>query len=144
MKLKAILMLAVAALALASCEVSSPEDIARSRIKDIIYDLTSAFNWKQIGSIMQYVHPDYLHNGLQDHELRELWLDRMALYDLLTCSVLEIAVDGDYAVVSMELTFQSAEHGTQVLNEPHSSGDVSYFYNDGSGWRIYGNQLWER
>jgi hypothetical protein len=140
--LRLVLILALAALGLllASCDLTSPEEVAQNEIRDIIYDLSSNFNWKLVDGIMDHAHPDYLHDGMQSFGLRQLWLDRMSQYDLLDCEIQEVEVDGDFALVRMRMTFTSAT-GELVLDEPQDSGDASYFYNGGNGWRLYGNQL---
>ncbi len=141
MKLRLLLILPLGMALLSSCHLSNPNAVAEKEIRDILYDLSRDFNWKNIGGIMQSVHPDYLHNGMYDNGLRELWLGRMALYDLLTIEVQFIDFSTDYATVHMRLVFESAAWELTLV-EPGDSGDVSYFYYSNGSWKIHGNQLW--
>lgn len=136
-----LLILLAAALFSSSCDWMDEDSIARSEIREIIYDLERNYNWGDITGFMDLHHPDYLHKGRYRWQARDLWLDRMAEYSLMDASVIYIDIDGNYATVNMTIKLMSAE-GDQTLHEPAASGDISYFYYDGSKWSIYGNQRW--
>ena len=124
---------------LISCDLTSPQDSAKIEIKDTLYNLGSWFNLKDISSIMTKVDTDYRHNGNLRWNFRELWLDRMAEYSLLSIDGIVISVNGDYATVYMTMNFDAATSSLELI-EPEDSGDVSYFHFNGSNWMIYGNQ----
>jgi hypothetical protein len=132
------LLITVLMLILSGCDWTNP-DQSETEIRNIVYDVEHDFNWNDIDGIMEHVHPDYLHNGMHSMQLRNAWLNRKADYDLLSCDVDSVLIQGDYATVYMTLTFQNS-HGNYAYHEPESFGDISYFYYDQDSWRIYGNQ----
>ncbi|MDP2172622.1 MAG: hypothetical protein Q8M98_03230 [Candidatus Cloacimonadaceae bacterium] len=134
-----LIILLIIALMIGSCGWNDPDDTAISEIRDILYDISVSFNFGNITGIMRHAHPDYLHKGMRDYQLRELWLDRMALYSMLNMENILISVNGERATATMLMRFQSASD-TLILDEPNISGDASYFYYDGNKWRLYGNQ----
>lgn len=126
-----------------SCKTSDPEAIAQKEIRDILYDLSVDFNLDNISGIMDHVSSEYLHKGLISYHLNDLWLDRMAQFNLLEIEVLYIELEGDKAVVHSNNKFTSAIE-TVTLQEPEDSGDISYFRRENGVWRIYGNQMWAK
>lgn len=134
-----LVILLTIALMIASCGWNDPQDTAIAEIRDILYDISVNFNFSNIIGITNYVHPDYLHKGMRDWSLRELWLDRMASFSLLSIDYISVQVNGNYAIATMRMTFDSASE-TLILQEPGDSGDASYFYFDGDKWRLYGDQ----
>jgi hypothetical protein len=125
-------------LILCGCDWTNP-DQSETEIRNIVYDVEHDFNWNDIDGIMGHVHPDYLHNGMHSMQLRDVWLNRKADYDLLSCDVDSVLVQSDFAIVYMTLTFQNSS-GNYAYHEPESFGDISYFCYDHDSWRIYGNQ----
>lgn len=83
----------------------------------------------------------FITRGIHSSELRQLWQNRRAQYELLACEVSEVEVDYDRATVFMTMTFQSAD-GTLSYSEPQTYGDASYFIRDGGIWKLYGDQSW--
>lgn len=125
-------------LALLSCDAQTQSQ-DKAEIENIIYDISRDFNWNDIPGIVAYLHPDYRHNGMQGMQFRELWLNRKTTYELLDFVIHDIAISGDYAIVSMQLSFQTSGEDL-VYEEPQTSGDISYFYYDQGEWQLYGNQ----
>lgn len=128
----------IALLTLSACDLTEPDTTGASQIRATLYDVSSWFDYKDIDSFMTRVDDDYLHNGMTRWNLRELWLDRMARYSLLTISDISISFNGDYATVQMHMLFEDAQ-GDLELTEPSDSGDIAYFHFNGSSWLIYGN-----
>ncbi|HOG31394.1 MAG TPA: hypothetical protein PK802_05855 [Candidatus Cloacimonadota bacterium] len=125
---------------LLSCNLaSSPEDMDKIRIEDILKGIARDFCWKDIEGIMKRVHPDYYHKGMYGFQLRGLWQDRMARFDLLDVEVQDIDLAGSRATVSMKLTFTAADSTLSYL-EPDTGGDASYFYREDGVWFLCGNQ----
>jgi ketosteroid isomerase-like protein len=137
---KALILLCCLLLALLSCDTDT-QDQDETEIRDIIYDIAHDFSWNDVEGIMAHVHPDFRHNGIYREELRDLWLQRRAQYELLDCEVTQVDVDGDYAVVHMLMTFTS-NTGNLSYPEPETQGDASYFRYDLGAWLLYGNQEW--
>lgn len=124
-----------------SCKsVSSPDVQDKAQIEAILYDLATDFCQDNIPGIMEHVHQDYYHKGIYAYQLRELWLDRRAQYELLEISVINIDIVGDYATAFMRLTFTTAD-GTLSYLDPETNGDASYFFYDAGAWKLYGNRL---
>lgn len=138
--LRLILVPMLLSLLLLSC-ASDQLSQAEAQIRDSIYEIEKDFNWNDIDGIMAQVSPDFLHNGLNRQDLRALWLQRRALYELLDCQITLVEVDDYDAVVHMRMEFTGAEE-TLEYQEPESFGDASYFRFDGNVWRLYGNQDW--
>lgn len=129
-------------LMLCSCESSDSDTIAQREIRDILYDVSSDFNLHIMDGIMEHLHIDYLHNGMNSYNFNMLWLDRMAEYSLLEIEVLYIDLNGDTAIVHSNNKFTSSTgtHEIQIFKEPDDSGDISYFRRENGVWYIYGNQ----
>ena len=129
-------------LSLFSCEFVDPQQDAELKLRDLIYDITQAYNWGDIDVIMMHVHIDFRHKGMTSMQLRQLWLDRMARYPLMEATVTGVDGSGAFATVSMNLTFTSATENVQYT-EPQDNGDLSYFIATAGGkWQIYGDQMY--
>jgi len=126
---------------ISSCDISDPQISAEQEIRDLIYDLTQAFNWGDINAIMAPVHPSFRHKGMYGMQLRQLWLDRMARFPLLEITVSSVEVNGNYAVAHFSMLFTSSTESI-LSTEPQDNGDLSYFIYDAGKWLIYGDQGW--
>ncbi len=136
---KSLLLLVLLCLLLPSCLLTSPESSDISQIKDLLYDISVSFNFKNVYPIMNLVHNDFLHDGLNPFTLRELWLNRMAEYQLLSIENIEVVVNGDYATASFRMVFE-ATGSTVTYMAPAELGDASFFYYHRGSWKLYGNQ----
>ena len=124
-----------------SCGISDPQIGAEQEIRDLIYDVTQAYNWGDIDAIMELVHPEFRHEGMYSLQLRQLWLDRLARFPLLETNVTSVEVNGDYAVAHFSMLFASSTESV-LSSEPVDNGDLSYFFDDSGKWQIYGDQGW--
>jgi len=138
-KYLAVLLGMLIMLVLSSCESSDSDTLAQREIRDILYDISYDFNLKDMNGIMEHLHNDYLHRGMNRYNFNNLWLNRMTLYSLLEIEVLYIDLNGNSAIVYSKNKFMS-NSDTQILNEPEESGDISYFKRDNGVWYIYGDQ----
>ncbi len=111
----------------------------RMRIEQVLYEVKRAYNMHDIDKLMFNFHYDFLHNGMYKNQVRDLWLDRMAEWQDMDYYQVEIEINGEHAVVSFRLRFESPGD-IQFYNEPQDNGDLSYFYYAYGDWRIYGNQ----
>ena len=139
--MKPFLILLILSFFLASCTGDDPDTIAQNEIRDIMYDISLDFSLGNVYGIMDKVDEEYLHKGMIFWHLNQLWLDRMARFQLLEIEVLYIEIQNDLAVVHSRNTFTSSIE-TMVYNEPEDNGDVSYFIRRNGKWLIYGNQMW--
>ncbi|HNZ07039.1 MAG TPA: nuclear transport factor 2 family protein [Candidatus Cloacimonadota bacterium] len=124
-----------------SCGISDPQIGAEQEIRDLIYDVTQAYNWGDIDAIMELVHPEFRHEGMYSLQLRQLWLDRLARFPLLETNVTSVKVNGDYAVAHFSMLLTSSTESI-LSTEPQDNGDLSYFFYDSGKWQIYGDQGW--
>lgn len=137
------LILLFLGIALASCTTDDPNTIAQNEIRDVMYDISLDFNLGNIYGILDKVDDEYLHKGMIFWHLNQMWLDRLARFQLLEIEVLYIEIQNDLAVVHSKNTFTSSIE-TVVYNEPNDNGDISYFIRRNGQWLIYGNQAWIR
>jgi len=109
-------ILLILSILISSCDISDPQISAEQEIRDLIYDLTQAFNWGDINAIMAPVHPSFRHKGMYGMQLRQLWLDRMARFPLLEITVSSVEVNGNYAVAHFSMLFTSSTESTSPPN----------------------------
>ncbi len=133
------LMLLLSLLILQSCLFTSPENTDVSQIRALLYDLSVAFNLKDIFAVMEIVNNDYLHDGLTPFTIRELWLNRMDEYQLLAIENIEVDIKGDYATASFRMVFE-APGSVVTFYAPENLSDASFFYYERGSWKLYGNQ----
>jgi hypothetical protein len=135
-----IFTLPVCLFLLTACPHATNLNYDEHRINSILYDVNKAFNDHDIDALMIPFHQNYLHSGMALWEVRELWLDRMARYQLMDLQNVNITVNNDKAIVTFTMKLQSSTE-TVYTDEPATHGDLSYFWNDGNDWYVYGNQL---
>ena len=138
---KLIPLLILLCLLVAGCEVFDPQQNAELELRDLIYEITQAYNWGDIDTIMQQVNMDFRHKGMSSMQLRQLWLDRMARYPLMEAIVTSVDGSGAFATVSLDMRFTSATESV-LYTEPQDNGDLSYFIHAGGKWQIYGDQMY--
>lgn len=138
-----ILFVLLILLGLMACGPDDSDTIARREIRDVLYDVTVHFNLHDAYGIMEHLHDEYLHKGMIAYHFNDLWLDRMAQFNLLEIEIVYIEIQGDLAIAHTKNTFSSAFE-TVVLDEPEDSGDIAYFKRSNGVWQIYGNQLWSK
>ncbi len=129
------------ALLLTGCPVTTSPYYNESRIRDILNYMERAFNEHDIDAMMRYIHPEYLHDGMNRWQVRELWLDRMAEFLLLDFENVQVVIDDEDAYVSFTMKLMK-EYETVYSNEPSAHGDCSYFIYDHGDWSVYGNQYY--
>jgi len=115
----------------------SIEDIHR-----LFAGLAMDFNYRNINGILSIMHNEYMHNGFVLWHLNQVILDRMELYDVLEIEVLNINIDGEYAVVTTRDRYCS-ETEDVTFNEPGDGGYFCYLYRVDGACKIYGNQSWQ-
>jgi hypothetical protein len=140
--LASIAVLLMSAFLFHACDTTDPDNTSETEIRTAIYEITNAFNWNNVDEIMALVHNDYLHKGMYRNQLQQLWLDRRALYTNLETTIWSVNINSDRATVNMRMTFSGPGVPTLILDEPQSSGDASFFFQDGQSWVLYGDQGW--
>jgi len=130
-------------LLLLSCsDLSSPEEVNTSMIKEILENIETAFNFADSEVIMSYYHPDFLHNGdnYQNEELR--WQIRSIDYNEIMISDIEIEFFTDFsAIANFTLILKSINNEEEFSEPSNENGDISYFHKESGEWKILGNQL---
>lgn len=122
-----------------ACDLGNATGSEEARIRGMLYDLSVAFNQKDIFRLMAMIDQDYLHSGLNHFSVRELWLNRMAEYQLLSLSYVNVSIQGDLATASFGIVFESATQ-TDSFEAPNDLGDFAFFIQKNGEWKIYGNQ----
>lgn len=126
-------------LSLVSCDKRDALSNDKKEIQDLLYNFQSAFNYKDIETLMAGFHVDYLHDGYIVWTIRERWLDLFSTYDVLTIETIDISIEYFQAVVTMRLRFESPTL-VQSYNAPEEMGDVSYLYYEDNRWQFHGNR----
>lgn len=143
MRISYCIFIIIVALLLSSCREDDSDRLAQREIRDILYDISTDFNLKDMYGIMEHLHPDYLHKGNISYHFNDKWLEHFARFSLLEIEVLYIEIQDNKAVAHTNNKFSSAAE-TIILHEPEDNGDVSYFYRDNGAWYLYGNQAWAK
>jgi len=138
-----LVIILIVAMLLGSCGEDDTEKLAQREIRDILYDISTDFNLKDMYGILEHLHTDYLHKGLISYHFNDDWLSYMARFSLLEIEVLYIEIQDNKAIAHTRNKFSSAAE-TVVLNEPADNGEISYFYRDNGVWYVYGNQAWAK
>jgi hypothetical protein len=133
------LALLIVSLTLTGCPPPTSSYYDESRIENIMYNIKRAFNDHDIYALMQYIHPEYLHDGMNRWEVRELWLDRMSEHLLIDFQNVQIVIDDENAYVGFTMKLIN-EFETTYSEEPQAHGDLSYFLYDHGDWYVYGNR----
>lgn len=142
-------LLLLLALALFSCDVSSPEEVAESEIRAILEDLEFRFPSSNIDNdlelIMSHYDDEYLHSGSTKSSERERWYILLIDYEELVIEELEIEVEDNYdANASFRLIFSNRDE-TLEIDVPEEEDYLYYFELDSvdDHWRFIGNQQTE-
>lgn len=135
--MKKILFLLLISVVIISCDLSSPEDVNKSEIKNIFDEIKTVFNFNDLDAIMQNYHPEFKHNT-NDWAFEEIvWNIRLNDYDVIDFSDLQIDLHGDYATVYFTMYLDA-----EAFQEPSTeNGDISYFYWDTNRWYLCGNEF---
>jgi len=140
------ILLILLAVSLLSCDISSPEEIAVSEIKEILSDLELRFPSNNIDNdldiIMSHYDDDYLHSGSSKSEERERWLILLIDYQELVIEDLEIDVIDNYdAHASFRMKFSRSDISLEI-DVPEEEDFLHYFELDSvdDHWRLIGDQ----
>ena len=128
---------------LLSCSgTSSPEDVTKAQILEIIDAIEASFIFNDLPGIMENYHFGFLHNGDNYSLEEEVWEQRLNNYAEIDFSEINIEPVGDFATVYFIMTFYDNDGGSVVTQEPSDeNGDVSYFYREYDGWKICGKEF---
>jgi hypothetical protein len=122
-------------------DLSTTKDINNSQITEILEDIRISFNLADLDQLMSHYHSDFFHNGdlIGDEVLR--WESRLIEFTEIDISNIEIDVDGNYAIASFTLTFETSESSNNWSEPSVENGDISYLIFDSEEWQIFGNQI---
>ncbi|MCK5050944.1 MAG: hypothetical protein KAS53_04350 [Candidatus Cloacimonetes bacterium] len=120
-----------------SCDTTSPDELDKNEIIDILDSIQSNFNMSDLDGIMQYYHQDFFHNGDSFNWERTIWEIRLNDYDDLFFEDIEISLNGDFATASFIMHLDET-----ITDEPSDEiGDISYFFYDFESWKLCGNNF---
>ena len=137
--MKKYIVLVIALLLLACSEVSSPNEISKYEIEEILGNIEDDFNFADLQGIMSYYHEDFSHNQTNYWEEETIWQLRLTDYNMIEFENIEIELNLPLASASFTMKLTN-ENGTDSFQEPEDHGDISYFYRENGVWKIYGNQ----
>jgi hypothetical protein len=130
-------LLAFILLFLTSCDTTSPEELDKNEILDILDSIQSNFNFDDLDDIMQYYHPQFSHNGDDfEWERDTIWITRLNDYDNLLFENIEINLNGNYATAHFLMHLDDT-----ITIEPDDNGDISYFYRELGSWKLCGTSF---
>ena len=121
-----------------SCDTTSPEDLDKNEILDILDSIQSNFNFGDPDGIMQYYHLDFNHNGDDyDWERDVIWFTRLNDYSDLIFENIEINLNGNYATANFLMHLDET-----ITDEPsEENGDISYLYRELGSWTLCGKDF---
>ena len=120
-----------------SCDTTSPEDLDKNEILDILDSIQSNFNFGDLDGIMQYYHSGFMHNGDDFDFERIRWVIRLNDYDDLTFDNIDITLNGNYATANFLMHLDDT-----ITDEPSDdNGDISYFYRELGSWKLCGEDF---
>ena len=137
--MKFILILLVSILLFStSCDTTSPEELDKNAILDILDSIQSNFNFGDLDGIMQYYHEAFNHDEDDfDWERDVIWFTRLNDYGELNLENIEIVLNSDYATVSFTMQLDEI-----ITEEPSDdNGDISYFYRELGNWSLCGTSF---
>ncbi|MDP8200771.1 MAG: hypothetical protein P9M11_01365 [Candidatus Tenebribacter burtonii] len=132
-----LLLLSVMLIILISCDTTSPEELDKNEIIDILDSIQSNFNFDDLDGIMQYYHPLFSHNG-DDYDFERIrWEIRLNDYDELVFEDIEITLNGNSARAYFLMHLDET-----ITDEPsNENGDISYFYYEFGDWKLCGKDF---
>ena len=137
-----IILLSFILLFSTSCETTSPEELDKNEIIDILDSIQSNFNMNDLDGIMQYYHQYFHHNGDDFEWERTIWELRLNDYNNLIFedseeNPIEIIVNGDFATASFIMYLDET-----ITDEPSDdNGDISFFYYEHGNWKLCGEDF---
>ena len=132
-----LILLALIILFSTSCDTTSPEELDKNEIIDIMDSIQSNFNFGDLDGIMQYYHLDFNHNGVSFDWERTIWEIRLNDHDDLIFENIEVELNGNYATASFLMYLDET-----ASQEPSDiNGDISYFYRELGSWKLCGKEF---
>ena len=138
--MKNILLSVLTILCISCSESTSPKDVDEYLITSILEDIESDFSFGYIDSIMNYYHPNFLHNENNFADENVIWKIRLLEYNEIEFYEIEISINDNFATAEFNMKLSSGED-FYIFNEPEDNGDISYFYYDLDEWKICGNNF---
>ncbi|MCB5231357.1 MAG: hypothetical protein WCX83_01010 [Candidatus Cloacimonas sp.] len=134
------LLFLLALFSFSSCRLSDANQVDVYQINEILDDIENGVLLYNPEQIVQYVHPEFLHNGNYARDIEMIWQIRTVNYSRLKLEQREIKISYIYATVKMKMTLKSGDREI-VSDEPSDEyGDLSYFIRENGKWYLYGNQ----
>jgi len=133
-----LLLLSFMLIILISCDTTSPEELDKNEIIDILDSIQSNFNFDDLDGIMQYYHPLFSHNGNDfEWEKDTIWFVRLNDFDNLLFEDIEIILNGNSARAYFLMHLDET-----ITDEPSDeNGDISYFYRELGNWKLCGENF---
>jgi len=132
--------LIITLLVLTSCIFEYTEngdnDADLEKIKQVFLGIFDKFTMFDVDGVMEYFSENFLNDGTDFFEERNVWYDRLGALVEIT-SYASIQINGDRAVVSFTIDYNGIEYSVPLDGE---FTDLVYFKKFGDDWKVYGNQ----
>jgi len=108
------------------------------KIRQVFLNIFDEFTMFDVDGVMEYFSSDFLNDGVDFFEERNIWYDRInvgASVEILSYAGIQIS--GDYAFVSFTIEYNGVEYSVPLDGV---FTDLVYFKKFGDEWKVYGNQ----
>jgi len=136
------IFLLIVLLVLTSCIFEYTEngdtDEDLEKIRQVFLNIFDEFTMFDVDGVMEYFSSDFLNDGVDFFEERNIWYDRInvgASVEILSYAGIQIS--GDYAFVSFTIEYNGVEYSVPLDGV---FTDLVYFKKFGDEWKVYGNQ----
>ncbi|HEX37444.1 MAG TPA: PEGA domain-containing protein [Candidatus Cloacimonetes bacterium] len=107
-----------------------------NKIKNVILQIFDEYTMFDVDGIMEYFSNDFLNDGVDYFEERNLWYDRLGK-EVEILSFASIQLLGDFAVVSFTIDWDGIVYSVPIDG---MFTDLVYLKKFSNTWKIYGNQ----
>jgi len=135
---KFILLFAILVL-LSSCifeVIQNGDDNDLEKIKEVFLHIFDEFTMFDVEGVMSYFSEDFLNDGVDYFEERNIWYDRLgATVDIVSFSTIQI--NENHAYISFVINYNGVDYSVPLDGE---FTDLVYFKKIDDEWKVYGNQ----
>jgi hypothetical protein len=136
------IFLLIALFVLTSCVFEYTEngdnDEDLEKIKQVFLNIFDKFTMFDVDGVMEYFSTDFLNDGVDYFEERNIWYDRLdvgASVEIISFATIQI--NSDHAFVSFTIDYNGVEYSVPLDGV---FTDLVYFKKFDDEWKVYGNQ----
>ena len=108
------------------------------KIKQVFLNIFDEFTMFNVYGVMEYFSADFLNDGVDYFEERNIWYDRLdvgASVEIISFATIQI--NSDHAFVSFTINYNGVEYSVPLDGV---FTDLVYFKKFNDEWKVYGNQ----